>query len=314
MDRPPELSLARRMAILEALRRQTGGRWILRWQSRALAAAVPVVVVLLVGAGVVLARVLAHRHGAHAVSLPAVSVSFREPARAEPATSLLPTPTAEASEAPMPSASPASDRAKSGLTRRQAEVETDNGVSPIAQESQLLASALQKLRQEHDAQGALAVIRDYQVRFPNGALKTEAALVRLDALMASGGKSQALAALDEFDIAGPRAAELWTTRGELRANAGRCPEAIADFDRALARSAKGRLEERALYWRASCQSRLGQRTLAQASFEQYLARYPAGMFSVGTNYAGALGLGDTRNRGDASGQMGNALPRVELDP
>ncbi len=138
--------------------------------------------------------------------------------------------------------------------------------------------------------------------------------MRLDALMASGGKSQALAALDEFDIAGPRAAELWTTRGELRANAGRCPEAIADFDRALARSAKGRLEERALYWRASCQSRLGQRTLAQASFEQYLARYPAGMFSVGTNYAGALGLGDTRNRGDASGQMGNALPRVELDP
>ncbi len=34
----------------------------------------------------------------------------------------------------------------------------------------------------------------------------------------------------------------------------------------------------------------------------------------GSNYAGALGLGDTRNRGDASGQMGNALPRVELGP
>jgi alpha-tubulin suppressor-like RCC1 family protein len=34
----------------------------------------------------------------------------------------------------------------------------------------------------------------------------------------------------------------------------------------------------------------------------------------GSNYAGQLGLGDTRNRGDEPGEMGDALPPVDLGP
>ena len=67
------------------------------------------------------------------------------------------------------------------------------------------------------------------------------------------------------------------SRGELRADAGRCAEARADFDAVLSGDAPDDgVVERALYGRAACRERAGDREGARANLEAYLARFPAG--------------------------------------
>ena len=78
----------------------------------------------------------------------------------------------------------------------------------------------------------------------------------------------------------PRGAELAVLRAELRAEAQRCPEALADFDRcAAAAGCRPEAQERALYGRASCRGKLGQGAAAREDLERYLARFPHGRFA-----------------------------------
>jgi tetratricopeptide (TPR) repeat protein len=147
-----------------------------------------------------------------------------------------------------------------------------------ASESQAVGVALRKLRQYHDARGALDALEQYRTSFPNGRLGAEASLIRVEALLAFGDRAAALRLLDDDASLGhgPRARELLVLRGELRASANRCAEAVADLGRSLSATPHDTVDERALFARASCLSRLHQFDAARSDLEQYQAHFPTG--------------------------------------
>jgi tetratricopeptide (TPR) repeat protein len=147
-----------------------------------------------------------------------------------------------------------------------------------ASESQAVGAALRKLRQNHDARGALATLEQYRAAFPNGRLEVEAGLIRVEALLALGDRAAALRLLDDDASLGrgPRARELLVLRGELRASASRCAEAVGDLGRSLSATPHDAVDERALFARASCLSRLHQFDAARSDLEQYRAQFPTG--------------------------------------
>jgi hypothetical protein len=147
-----------------------------------------------------------------------------------------------------------------------------------ASESQAVGVALRKLRQNHDARGALAALEQYRASFPNGRLGAEAGLIRVEALLALGDRATALRMLDDDAPLGPgpRARELLVLRGELRASANRCAEAVGDLGRSLSATPHDAVDERALFARASCLSRLHQFDAARRDLEQYRTHFPTG--------------------------------------
>lgn len=142
----------------------------------------------------------------------------------------------------------------------------------------MLADALASLHAQGDAKGALALLAEHRKRFPNGTLRSEARLAEVEALLSLDRPSDALRVLDGLVVETmPRGAELGVLRGELRARAGRCADAIADFDRCAAGSGcSPESEERALFGRASCRRKLGQSAAARDDLERYLLRFPHG--------------------------------------
>ena len=135
-------------------------------------------------------------------------------------------------------------------------------------EARILARAFHALRTEHDAAAALRDLDEHARRFPGGALDTEARLARVEALIALGRSSEALALLERWPgngAAPTRAVRL--ARGELLADDGRCLEAARDFDAVVVRSDADAVGERALYRRAACdlRARDTRRTLAPIS-------------------------------------------------
>jgi TolA-binding protein len=164
---------------------------------------------------------------------------------------------------------------------------------PPPDEHSLLATAVRRLRTAHDPASALAALDDYRVRFPSGALAPEASMLRAEALLQIGRKSDALAELDGLSLAQmPNSDGPHVLRGELRAAAGRWREALADFDVVLRghagesapigaptdAKAHGRLA-RALWGRALARSRLGDDAGARADLQECLRRFPRGRFA-----------------------------------
>ncbi|HRI55022.1 MAG TPA: hypothetical protein PLW65_33020, partial [Pseudomonadota bacterium] len=155
--------------------------------------------------------------------------------------------------------------------------------SGLAAESRLLGVALHQLRQERDGTAALRSLDLYAQRFPGGLLAEEAQAARLDALLLLEHRSEALQLLDrtQFQRLG-RGGELRVVRAELRAAAGRCREALADFAAVLANTTAPPpppVAERALYGRASCLAALSDPQSARAGLLQYLAQFPTGRFA-----------------------------------
>jgi len=150
--------------------------------------------------------------------------------------------------------------------------------SPVAisEETRELDHAIGYLRRDHNAAAALAALDTYLGRYPHGALRREAHLVRIDALLALGRTEQALAALEvtTFDP-GLRSTELLTVRAELRA-ASDCHRAEQDFTMALGRRPDGSLLERLLYGRGVCRIKLQDRAGASEDVRSYLAHFPNG--------------------------------------
>lgn len=151
----------------------------------------------------------------------------------------------------------------------------------ILKESQALGAAMARLRQAHDPAGALTLLDSYRQQFPHGLLQPEAELLRISALLGVGKRREALTALDQRPLADdtPRGMELRVTRGELRAEARRCPEALADFTAAIGQ-VQGELLERGLYGRSGCRAQGGDPAGARADLTEYLRRFPAGRFSA----------------------------------
>jgi hypothetical protein len=155
---------------------------------------------------------------------------------------------------------------------------TSPGERAFSGEAPLLAEAVTRLRVKRDARGALAALDGYRSRFPDGMLKREADGVRIDALLTLGHDKEALAELRGLSLRSQgRDQELRLIRGELAA-ATDCEGAVVDFDRVLADQATPALAERALYGRAACRLRLGDRAGATRDLGEYLRRFPAGRF------------------------------------
>ena len=163
---------------------------------------------------------------------------------------------------------------------------------PPPDEHSLLKTALQRLRTAHDPVSALAALDDYRVRFPNGGLAPEAAMLRAEAFLQIGRKGDALDELDQLSLGQmPNSDERYVVRGELRVAVGRWREALGDFDVVL-RGKAGKADigaasdtrlrdrfERALWGRALARSRLGDDAGARADLRDCLRLFPGGRFA-----------------------------------
>jgi hypothetical protein len=152
--------------------------------------------------------------------------------------------------------------------------------SALLQESELLADALRKLRQD-DPDGALVLLDVHDAHFAGGALAPEATRARIEALLRAGRKGDALSLLDGTTLA-PRGTgrELLIARAELRAAASRCAGAVLDLDRLLRTDPPlDSITERAYWGRASCRAAAGDAEGARADLRDYLALFPAGRFA-----------------------------------
>ncbi len=100
---------------------------------------------------------------------------------------------------------------------------------------------------------ALALLAAHEQRYPSGHMRLEARVLRAEIYLAQGHSDAALSVLDVISLAGlPRARELATVRGELRAKAGRCTEAKADLGNVLESSLTDELARRATQALAQC--------------------------------------------------------------
>jgi tetratricopeptide (TPR) repeat protein len=156
------------------------------------------------------------------------------------------------------------------------------GPSALAQESRLLALAIAKLRQEGDAEQALAILDEHRAEFgAGGALVSEANTTRIEALLRLGRHSQALALLDAQSLSATGVGrEMLVARAELRADKGRRASALRDFNLLLPADAPSdAVAERALYGRAVCRAKMGNWEGARKDFERYLAMFPWGRFA-----------------------------------
>jgi TolA-binding protein len=164
---------------------------------------------------------------------------------------------------------------------------------PPPDEHSLLKTALQRLRTAHDPVSALAALDYYRVRFPNGGLAPEAAMLRAEALLQIGRKDDALVELDRLSLGQmPNSDERYVVRGELRVGVGRWREALGDFDVVLRGKAGEKADigaasdtrlrdrfERALWGRALARSRLGDDAGARADLRDCLRLFPGGRFA-----------------------------------
>jgi hypothetical protein len=149
---------------------------------------------------------------------------------------------------------------------------------PLIEESRLLQAALHQLRTLKDGRSALRVLDQYEERFPQGQLRAEATLARVDALLLSGLVSDALKQLQRLSPVErarlPRARELQVLEVELLAQLDRCDQALVQLKQ-LPDSGPV-LAERALFVHATCEARAHRFDQARALYEELLRKWPEG--------------------------------------
>ena len=150
-------------------------------------------------------------------------------------------------------------------------------------ETSMLDRALAALGQRRP-QEALATVGAYRQRFPHGKLEYEADLAEVKAQVALGKDAPALDVLDRaiaihgFDTL-PRSPDLSLLRAELLSRTGDCAGAIPVFSRLLeGEHPEPGFQERAVYGRAICLGKLGQRGESRRALRDYLNRFPDGRF------------------------------------
>ena len=189
------------------------------------------------------------------------------------------------------------ERERPGRSRAQLGTATESSPEPtsarsaLARESQLLGSAIAKLRRDGDAEQALVLLDQYRAEFPAPALGQEAAATRIEALLRLGRNGPALALLDAQSLSARGVdREMLVARAELRASKDRCPAAIRDFDQLLAvRGQSDPVAERALFGRAGCRAKSGDVEGARGDYQQYIKAFPQGRFA--SQARAALGNG-----------------------
>lgn len=136
-----------------------------------------------------------------------------------------------------------------------------------------LRDVVQALRVEHAPRTALDLLDRHAGELQGNAFAEEALLLRVEALLALRQQPEALRLLDGLSLANAASSSvLLVTRGQLRAGANRCAEAVADFDLALARTL--RPSKQALLGRAQCKQRQGDAQGAQADLDRLRREFP----------------------------------------
>ncbi len=180
--------------------------------------------------------------------------------------------------APAPTPAPARPPAPRHPPRPPIGTSPAKALQDDSAESDQLELILAGLRPGGDPAGALAEVRTYRQRFPEGAFAREVSLAELQADLALHRDPEALAVLDRFEAAGytqlPRPDELRLARAELLSKLGRCGEAEPVLGRSAALA--GDLRGRALYAEAGCAAREGRQSRARELLETYLAESPWG--------------------------------------
>lgn len=197
---------------------------------------------------------------ASSVTRPAARARPRARPSVTPLTPPVPVPTLES---PVVEVDPTPAQ-REPASRRIARVEPQPAPAPavreaippegaLSVEARSLADALARWRRDGKAEQALALLAEHDGRFPRGALGIEAKVARAEILLGLARKAQALAVLDSLTLASlPRARELRTLRGELRAQSGRCGEARVDLEPVLSIGRNDELGRRAARALASC--------------------------------------------------------------
>jgi hypothetical protein len=193
---------------------------------------------------------------------------------AEPPVAPPPAETMRATATPAPAPSAPAPAAHLALLERQPPPVASIAARPKSG-ALWLAQALHSLRTDHAPGAALALLDLHAAELGQSALVHEAMLLRVEALLDLKRSSEALDLLDGKALSSVAASRtLLLTRAQLRAAAGRCADGLADFDLLLARAR--RPDEQALYGRAVCRSRTGDKAGAQADFSLYQRQFPSG--------------------------------------
>ncbi len=188
---------------------------------------------------------------------PSHGATFAEPTRAVPEPARAPA-AAEAPLGPVPAVEPRPSRRASrqespSLLPPSPSHESAAKDSPLSAEARSLADALARWRLDKKGEAALKLLDAHDRRFARGALSVESKVARAEILLALARRDQALAVLDSLGLARlPRAREMETVRGELRAEVGRCREARADLQHVLLSTPGDELGRRATAALARC--------------------------------------------------------------
>jgi len=189
-------------------------------------------------------------------------------------TPLAPVPTETMRATASPATSAPAQAPRLTMVERQPQPMASVAVRPKGGE-RWLAEALHSLRADHAPSAALVMLDLHAAELGQSALVHEAMLLRVEALLDLKRSGEALALLDGKALSNVAASRsLLLTRAQLRAAAGRCADGLADFDLLLARAR--RPDEQALYGRAVCRSRTGDKLGAQADFHLYRRQFPNG--------------------------------------
>jgi hypothetical protein len=223
-----------------------------------------------------------------------IPAEVRPPPKALPAPTVIPTP--QPNLAPVPAASvPTSggERAEGAMVVPASVPARSHRPAPLAKamrgggssedETAPLATALVQLHAKHDPEGALAIFEAYNFEHPNSALKGEAAVGQIEALLALDRDTEALALLEAMQRQGflgvPRVSDLQLLHAELLGKLDRCEQAVPVLAEYVLPSTPGVQRERALIARASCRAKLKDLEGSREDLQTYLREFPRGRFA-----------------------------------
>ncbi len=190
-----------------------------------------------------------------------------------------------AGEPPVAEPAPAIRKEPEPLAQRLRTVKTKATPAPVNDdallaEAQFVARAAQTLRAQHNAPGTLAMLNEHEKRFSPPALKDEARLLRIEALMAEQQPQQALAVLRTSELSNtPRTETMRLLEAELLSQLNQCGEALKKLEPLSATTVSRSVQERALINRAACAHTVGDFQSSRRALEQYLERFPSGSFA-----------------------------------
>lgn len=238
---------------------------------------------LLISGGTVVAGFVApRRKGPQVAVLTAAQESVRPAPQATPRGSEVGEARPETAAAAAAQESGPTGR-RSSLTPRPVQHQRVRGVRLPREEPAdvaLLGRVFSALRRDRAPEVALAMLATDGAQLATGPLALEALTARVEALQALDRPGEALVALDAHAADHGLGVPLTVLRGELRAAAGRCPAARADFEQAArVKGVRDQLHQRCLYGIAICFMTEGDADRARQSLRTYLDAYPSGRFA-----------------------------------